>query len=1540
MSASGMLRPNEVIFYHPLDDSTEYTQDQLWSGGAVFVPGEIDDACAGVSGDTFIFDLRYDSSIWDTDGKTPHAIHLDETHSVLIVSNALVKVASISGTNVTFSSQAAGGSWYDAILARDDEEDYWRVPITVINKIGLYTINKSTYSPTWDGYTTMSGVNNIGVLGGDGRFLAIDTNGIATVCSISGTSILFGSGTAYTSATSFLPTAVAGLSSGCAVVIFRDNDAPRNGAAVAVVATISGTDISFGAETQITANGFAIAADNDDRRAYVSETSSSGFVLAGRQQVSPYDGYAYAGIVSGTNVNFGSGAKFYSGAGSQRGPESIHAGYSIGSKVPVSYYVRWSDPSWYSKAFCNVFSVSGTTIDVGTPIEFYGESVGGYTIGAASVFLTENKLIAQYRDEPDTNKTKVVIGQPAMEAAISAVTPVVYPVCSGNSRIVIATWATNITKELSTVTIQRDYKITLNETTIELGPDSASWSDVEALSTGQMNDGSSHLLVLDFEHIVDGIWNLNTSYDGGAWVDEGSGVGTRTISPSSLAPSLQIEDGFSDQWIDELVIWGGDKTTFDKFTSDELTNIYNLASIREQGMDKYDEGPLLISVSCDLLITSTGSINTSGDLFICGHGETQSSGDVFINGHINNTVSGDLFACGHKEVSASGDLFMSGPELVEVSGDLFSYGNDIVIASGDLYINGHYPILVSGDLFVFGDDQHVASGDMYANGHEVLLASGDLFVEGISFTPRYASGDMFTCGHDAKAVSGELFVDGYGVTSISGDIFIHGYIQSVVSENLYINGHEPNTAFSNLFLHGTESLPTSGNLFIEGCIETSGVSTPTLFIHGYDNITTSGDMLVHGHDSKVGSGNLFTFGYEDIVASGNLFVHGDIETSGASSPPLFIHGYGDIISSGNLFIESHIEIANSGNLFILGHKDVSESGNLYIQGYECIIASGNLYVNSHIDTSGQCDLCIIGEESGSVSSNMFIHGYNIVTALCNLYTDGNEPVIASSDLFTNGHINIPTSGNLYVDGYINISDQCNLFITGEEPNAISVDMFIHGHITTSVSGDLFTFGHGTTSKSGNLFVQGIDNRAIYWADSVLGKIQRSLLNGTSIVDVVNTDLPEIQSLVIDSDNDKIYFGDAINDKIERVNPNGTYREDVITSGIDRVRGMDISYNLQKLYWADAGLRVIKRSNLDGSDVETIISLGVGSILQRIAINDSEGKIYWTDENLSGPTIKKSNLNGTSIQTIVSSSLSQPREIAVDVVTNKIYWVDAIDDSVEQADLDGSNRTTISTIDGPQAIAIDTWEQKLYVGTWVGKIYKLNVDGTNKEEIVDTGGVIRAIDFGFIDYVPPQSGSVSLFIFAPPPDIYDIIPLYLHGPGTETGSSNIFVHGYDSLAASGNLFTLAPPPDIYDTRPLYMRSPEPETNGINMFVCGRVSSTWTIAPRIDWLLKTQDYNPQIIGLLDSLASGVNIEVWDITGGDNTVISLTSSVCYAIGTTSRWGWSTANLPVYRGYKKHYFYKMTSNLGDTFEGQFLLDVPEHARWIHPANQSEYIQ
>jgi len=161
----------------------------------------------------------------------------------------------------------------------------------------------------------------------------------------------------------------------------------------------------------------------------------------------------------------------------------------------------------------------------------------------------------------------------------------------------------------------------------------------------------------------------------------------------------------------------------------------------------------------------------------------------------------------------------------------------------------------------------------------------------------------------------------------------------------------------------------------------------------------------------------------------------------------------------------------------------------------------------------------------------------------------------------------------------------------------------------------------------------------------------------------------------------------------------------------------------------------------------------------------------------------------------------------------------------------------------------------------------------------------------------------------------------------TDNFDMYIFSVGDFAASGDL---------------YIAGPLQTTGSVDLVIVGTgvvADEVATLGRPIDWLLKTSDHNPQIIGTFATTISGVNIAVWDVTNGANAAMSIPNSGCYQIGNTGRWGWSTINLPSSQGHARHYYYQMTSDTDTTFDGQFLLDLPEGAKWIHPVDSGSYL-
>jgi DNA-binding beta-propeller fold protein YncE len=287
------------------------------------------------------------------------------------------------------------------------------------------------------------------------------------------------------------------------------------------------------------------------------------------------------------------------------------------------------------------------------------------------------------------------------------------------------------------------------------------------------------------------------------------------------------------------------------------------------------------------------------------------------------------------------------------------------------------------------------------------------------------------------------------------------------------------------------------------------------------------------------------------------------------------------------------------------------------------------------------------------------------------------------------------------------------------------------------------------------FVAGLPNRTvasgIFWSDQQTRQILRADLDGSNNQPVVTAGLDTTRGIAIDPIAQKVYWtefgGDVIPVKIASANWDGTGSHDLVTSGLSGPAGIDLDIIHGKMYWTDNGLRTIKRANLDGTAVETIVSPATADISfpWGIAVDGIAGKVYWVDSSilkisranldgsgveellLPGPNftitgplfgialdplngkmyftnsnekIQRANLDGSGIEDIITTGLHSPRDLDVDLIAQKLYWVDpAFGDghggvfpaTLNRANLDGSGMVTLETSlnGGFSSIALDS-----------------------------------------------------------------------------------------------------------------------------------------------------------------------------------------------------------------------------------------------------------
>jgi cysteine-rich repeat protein len=225
-------------------------------------------------------------------------------------------------------------------------------------------------------------------------------------------------------------------------------------------------------------------------------------------------------------------------------------------------------------------------------------------------------------------------------------------------------------------------------------------------------------------------------------------------------------------------------------------------------------------------------------------------------------------------------------------------------------------------------------------------------------------------------------------------------------------------------------------------------------------------------------------------------------------------------------------------------------------------------------------------------------------------------------------------------------------------------------------------------------------------------------------------------------------------------------------------GLAMDTTARKLYWINNFTHRIERSNFDGRSVEAFQATDASYFGGDIAVDTSEGYVYWTEFKVSPrqSRIQRIRLDHTgSIETLASiandivggiaidqtnrvmyatlayshkiwkitrgvgaadvkilSAGELPTGLSLDLIstTKKIYWVDTNNSAIRRMNLDGTNLETIamsSVLSKPVGLALDPQTRTMYIA-YDGGLASVSMDGG----IVSTYnlGIERPVDLLF------------------------------------------------------------------------------------------------------------------------------------------------------------------------------------------------------------------
>lgn len=239
---------------------------------------------------------------------------------------------------------------------------------------------------------------------------------------------------------------------------------------------------------------------------------------------------------------------------------------------------------------------------------------------------------------------------------------------------------------------------------------------------------------------------------------------------------------------------------------------------------------------------------------------------------------------------------------------------------------------------------------------------------------------------------------------------------------------------------------------------------------------------------------------------------------------------------------------------------------------------------------------------------------------------------------------------------------------------------------------------------------------LYWVEAGADAVNRSELDGTNSITVVNFEMVRCHYLAVDANAQKVYWADNSQGKIYRADLDGTDPEWLLDT--PQPMGIAVDPVGGKMYWTNQQGGTLLCADLNGSNVETIhqnMPEPVG-----VAVDPTSGRLFWTDAGAEA--IVASNLDGSAVDTLVTG-LSNPIGIAVSGADGWVFWTESGSDQVSRVDMDGDNATVLKgnqSMFNLRGIAADPVRQLLFFTTdfILGRMYRMGFDGSGFAQVIN------------------------------------------------------------------------------------------------------------------------------------------------------------------------------------------------------------------------------
>ena len=194
--------------------------------------------------------------------------------------------------------------------------------------------------------------------------------------------------------------------------------------------------------------------------------------------------------------------------------------------------------------------------------------------------------------------------------------------------------------------------------------------------------------------------------------------------------------------------------------------------------------------------------------------------------------------------------------------------------------------------------------------------------------------------------------------------------------------------------------------------------------------------------------------------------------------------------------------------------------------------------------------------------------------------------------------------------------------------------------------------------------------------------------------------------------------------------NHSMRSAVIENKFSKTDDVAVDWVYNNIYWTSGARRAIAVTNLEGDSIIDVVNDDLQNP-QSIAVHPKKGWMFWSDVgNVS--KIEKCGMDGSSRAVLVTDNVVWPTGITLDLVDERIFWLDTKLHIIGSVMFDGSlpNIIRISSSPPQHLFRVSVMEDLVFWSTWGqnnSSIYQANkADGSQMKKLTTAKLVIQEI----------------------------------------------------------------------------------------------------------------------------------------------------------------------------------------------------------------------